>query len=203
MKHKASSVFPSRIALGTSVIFSPFLVPIVAAIFVINKHADTTEEVLLWFVVVATFVTVLPIFSIFMLYRYSKVSDVHLHAKEERLIPLSLTLASMMFGTIILYRIGANESIIWVCQAYIVNSVVFTAITPFWKISFHTSVATGCIIVLALFVNLYLVLLFLFIPLIAWARVFRKRHTLTQTVVGTVLAIINTMLFYYILPPTV
>lgn len=203
MNHKTISPFTERIALCTSVIFSPFIVPIVAAVFVIHKNAGTTEEVFLWIAVVATFVTVLPIIAIVLLFRLSKVSNVHLHDKDERLLPLSLTVVSMILGTIVLYRMDANERIIWVCQAYIVNSVVFSAITPFWKISFHTSVATGCIIVLTLFVNFILVWLFLLLPLIAWARIYRKRHTPLQTVMGTLLAFVITMLYYYILPPSV
>jgi membrane-associated phospholipid phosphatase len=39
--------------------------------------------------------------------------------------------------------------------------------------------------------------LFLLIPLIAWARVYRKRHTLLQTVVGAVLAVGNTVFILY------
>jgi membrane-associated phospholipid phosphatase len=202
MTHKTSSVLPTWIALGTSVIFSPFVVPIVTAIFVIQKYASTINEIILWLAVVLTFVTALPILAIVVLLRFSKVSDLHLHAKEERLIPLCFTLISMILGTIVLYQIGANERIIWVCQAYIVNSVVFSIITPLWKISFHTSAATGCIIVLSLLVNLNLVWLFLLIPLIAWARVYREKHTLMQTVAGTLLAIVNTMLFYHFLPPS-
>ena len=107
----------------------------------------------------------------------------------------------MILGTIILYWVGANQSIIWVCQVFIVNSVVFSVITPLWKISFHTSVATSCIIVLMLLVNLNLVWLFLLLPLIAWARVYRARHTLLQTVAGTLLAAVNTMLFSIFQPP--
>lgn len=202
MKQKTFSVFRDNVALGTSILFSPFIVPIVTAIFVIQKHAETSKEVLHWLTIVAIFVTALPILAIVILYRLSKVSNIHLHTKEERLIPLCFTLISMIAGTIILYRIGANHSIIWVCQAFIVNSVVFSIITPLWKISFHTSVATGCIMVLALMVNMNLVWLFLLMPLIAWARVYRERHTPLQTVAGTLLAIVNTLLYFILLPPT-
>ena len=202
MKHKLFPIFRDRIALGTSILFSPFILPIVTAIFVIHKHAETGRELIHWLVVVSTFVTVLPIFGIIVLLRFSKVSNIHLHTKEERLIPLCFTLVSMIVGTIVLYKIGANNSIIWVCQVFIVNSVVFSIITPLWKISFHTSVATGCIMVLALLVNLNLVWLFLVMPLIAWARVYRDRHTPLQTVAGTLLAIVNTMLFFIVITPT-
>ena len=200
MTRKTFSAFPAWVALGTSVIFSPFIVPIVTAIFVVQKHATTSQEVMLWLAIVATFVTVLPILVIVLLFRFSKVSNLHLRAKEERLIPLCFTLVSMIIGTIILDKIGASSKIIWACIAYIVNSVVFSAITPLWKISFHTSVTTGCIMVLVFLVNSNLVWLFLVVPLIAWARVYRERHTPLQTVVGSLLAIVNTMLVFYFLP---
>ena len=203
MKRKTYSEIRDCVALGTSILFSPFILPIVTAIFVIQKHAETGKEVLHWLVVVSIFITALPILVIIVLYRFSMVSNIHLHTKEERLIPLCITLVSMITGTIVLYKIGANNSIIWVCQAFIVNSVVFSIITPLWKISFHTSVATGCILVLSLLVNLTLVWLFLLIPLIAWARVYRDRHTPLQTIAGTLLAIVNTMLFFIALPPAV
>lgn len=106
MMHKTFSAFPAWIALGTSVIFSPFIVPIVTAIFVIHKHAGTSQEVILWLTIVATFVTVLPILAITLLFRFSKVSNLHLHTKEERLMPLCFTLASMILGTIVLYWVG-------------------------------------------------------------------------------------------------
>ena len=200
MTQKTFSAIPAWIALGTSVIFSPFIVPIVTAVFVIHKHAETSQEVLLWLAIVATFVTVVPILTIVLLFRFSKVTDVHLHAKEERLLPLCCTLLSMILGTIILDKIGASDKIIWACLAYIVNGVVFSAITPLWKISFHTSVTTGCIMVLVFLVNPNLAWLFVLIPLIAWARVYRERHTFLQTVVGTLLAIVNTMLVFHFLP---
>ena len=203
MKPKTLSEIRDCVALGTSIVFSPFIVPIVTAIFVIHKHAETGKELLHWLVVVSIFVTVLPILIIIVLHRFSRVSNIHLHSKEERLIPLCFTMVSMIVGTLVLYKIGANNSIIWVCQVFIVNSVVFSIITPLWKISFHTSVATGCIMVLTLLVNLNLVWLFLLLPLIAWARVYRDRHTTLQTVAGTLLAIVNTMIFFFVLPPAV
>lgn len=201
MMPKSFSAFPAWVALATSIIFSPFIVPIVTAVFVIHKHAGTTKEVIHWLTVVAIFVTGLPVLAITLLSRFSKVSSIHLPTKEERLIPLCLTLTSMILGTVVLHQIGANQQIIWVCQAYIVNSIVFSAITPLWKISFHTSVTTGCIIVLMLLVHFNLIWLFLLIPLIAWARVYREKHTLLQTIAGTILATTNTMLFAFFLPP--
>lgn len=186
------SSIPGYIAWGTSVLFSPFLVPIATAIGVIQKHA-APQDALRWLIIVVLFVTVLPTLAIAAMVRYAKVSDLHLHNREERLLPLGCTLLSMVIGTVLLHKLGAEPEIVWAGIAYIVNSFIFSAITPMWKISFHSSVATGCITVLVMLVNPQFGWLFFLIPLIAWARVYRERHTLLQTVVGAVLALGNTV----------
>ena len=196
MARSNSLTIPACIAWATSVLFSPFLVPIATAAGVVQKHADP-QNALRWLVIVILFVTVLPVLSIAAMVRCAKVSDFHLQNREERLLPLCCTLISMIVGTVLLHRLGAAREIVWAGVAYITNSVIFSAITPIWKISFHSSVATGCVTVLVMLVNPQFGWLFLLIPLIAWARIYRKRHTLLQTVVGAVLAIGNTTLVLY------
>ena len=56
------------------------------------------------------------------------------------------------------------------------------------------SLKRSCVTVLVLILHdAWFAWLFLLVPLIAWARVRRKRHTLIQTVVGAVIALINTV----------
>ena len=196
MVRRNLSTIPAGIAWGTSVLFSPFLVPIATAVGVVQKHADP-QNALRWLAIVALFVTVLPALSIALMVRFAKVSDFHLQNREERFLPLCCTLVSMIIGTVLLHRLGAAREIVWAGVAYITNSIIFSAITPIWKISFHSSVATGCVTVLVMLVNPQFGWLFLLIPLISWARVYRKRHTLLQTVVGAVLAVGNTVIVLY------
>ena len=164
---------------------------------VVQKHA-APEDLLRWFGIVVLFVTVLPAASIAVMVRFSKVSDLHLKNREERFLPLCCTLVSMIVGTFLLHRLGAEREIVWAGVAYIINSFIFFAITLTWKISFHSSVATGCVTVLVMLVNPQFGWLFLLIPLIAWARVYRKRHTLLQTVVGAAIAVGNTALVLHL-----
>jgi hypothetical protein len=124
MERSDLSTIPARIAWGTSVLFSPFLVPIATAIGVIQKHA-APQNVLRWLAIVVLFVTVLPVLSIAVMVRYAKVSDLHLHNREERLLPLCCTLVSMVVGTVLLHQLGAAREIVWAGIAYIVNSVIF------------------------------------------------------------------------------
>ena len=191
MTDRTLSTITAQLAWCVSVVFSPFLVPIATAIGVVQKHA-APEDLLQWLGIVVLFVTVLPAVSIAVMVRFSKVSDLHLKNREERFLPLCCTLVSMIVGTFLLHQLGAEREIVWAGVAYIINSFIFFAITLTWKISFHSSVATGCVTVLVMLVNPQFGWLFLLIPLIAWARVYRKRHTLLQTVVGAVIAVGNT-----------
>ena len=197
MSRRTFSTIIARLAWCVSVVFSPFLVPIATAIGVVQKHA-APEDLLRWLGIVVLFVTVLPALSIAVMVRFSKVSDLHLKNREERFLPLCCTLVSMIVGTFLLYQLGAAREIVWAGVAYVINSVIFFAITLTWKISFHSSVATGCVTVLVMLVNPQFGWLFLLIPLIAWARVYRKRHTLLQTVVGAVIAVGSTTLVLHL-----
>lgn len=197
MIRRTFSTIIARLAWCVSVVFSPFLVPVATAIGVVQKHA-APEDLLRWLGIVVLFVTVLPALSIAVMVRFSKVSDLHLKNREERFLPLCCTVVSMIVGTFLLYQLGAAREIVWAGVAYVINSVIFFAITLTWKISFHSSVATGCVTVLVMLVNPQFGWLFLLIPVIAWARVYRKRHTLLQTVVGAVIAVGNTSLVLHL-----
>ena len=140
------------------------------------------------------FFSLLPVFFILILFRLGRVSHLNLEVKEQRTLPLLFAIGAACIGLGIFYIIGAPREIIWAGVAYISNGIIFGAITQVWKISFHTGVFTGCVTVLVLILHdAWFAWFFLLVPLIAWARVRRKRHTLIQTVVGALIALINTV----------
>ncbi|MDE0043474.1 MAG: hypothetical protein OXT74_15650 [Candidatus Poribacteria bacterium] len=122
------------------------------------------------------------------------MSNLNLEVKEQRTLPLLFAIGAACIGLGIFYVMDSPREIIWAGVAYIVNGVIFGAITQVWKISFHAGVYTGCVTVLVLILHdARFAWFFLLVPLIAWARVRRKRHTLVQTVVGALIALINTV----------
>ena len=182
-----------RIAVVISVLFSPFLVPIASILLIVRIYAATIQQRLLWVLIVVLFASVLPTLFILMLFRLGHLSDIRLTVQEQRLKPLLFSLASSLVGSSVLYLVHAPREIVWLCIAYAANGVVFTLITPLWKISFHSGVAAGCMTALTMLVSTQFAPLFLLLPLIAWARVHRKRHTLLQTVVAAPIAVANTV----------
>lgn len=181
-----------RIAVAISIIFSPFLVPVPTILLLARRYAITVQQAMQWTLVVTVFVSVLPSIFILILVHSGRLSDLHLAVRKQRLVPLCFSLASTLVGIFVLHQIDAPRQIVLPSIAYAMNGVVFTAITYLWKISFHCGSAAGSITVLTLLVDAKLAWLSLLLPLIAWARVQRKRHTIFQTVVAALIAAAGT-----------
>ena len=186
-------VMLNRIAFATSLIFSPFLVPIGTILVLAPKYADG-QQAFLYSAIIILFVTVIPVLFILTLFLLGKLSDLRLVVQEQRLKPLSFSIASGLVGTCLLYLVHAPPEIVWTGIAYTVNGIIFTAITPFWKISFHSGVSAGCVTVLMVLAHPMCGWLFLLVPLIGWSRVYRGRHTLLQTSIAVVVSIVSTVL---------
>ena len=183
-----------RIAVAISIIFSPFLIPVPTILLLAWTYANSLQQATLWILVVTVFASVLPSIFILALVRSGRLSDLHLAVRKQRLAPLYLSLVSTLVGTVVLYQIDAPRQIVLPCIAYAINGVVFTAITHRWKISFHCGSAAGAITVLMLLVDAKIAWLSLLLPLIAWARVQRKRHTILQTAAAALIAVAGTVL---------
>lgn len=65
-----------------------------------------------------------------------------------------------------------------------------SVITVFWKISIHMVLDTTGVLVANLLFDWQLWPLFILIPIVAWARLKLKRHTLPQLVAGVLLSVV-------------
>ena len=192
MRDAPNTQMLDRIAVTISVLFNPFLLPIVSILLIVRMSVETTQQGLLWMVIVVLFASVLPMLFIFMLFRLGQLSDFRLKVREQRAKPLMFSLVSALVGSGILHILNAPREIIWLCIACVINGVVLTLITQVWKISFHSGVAAGCMTGLVTLISSQFVYLFILLPFIAWARVHRKRHTFLQTIIAAPIAVANT-----------
>jgi membrane-associated phospholipid phosphatase len=183
-----------RIASIISNLFNPFLVLIAAILLVVYLQAETLQQAVVWSLICIFFASGLPFLFILALVRLGKLSGMGIAIREQRTVPLLFSLGSALVGTIILYLIGASHTLVWLGITYVINGVVFIAITRMWKISFHTGIMAACVTAIALLVNVNFAWLFLLLPPVAWSRIYRKRHTVLQTLAGIFLAALVTRL---------
>jgi membrane-associated phospholipid phosphatase len=137
---------------------------------------------------------------LFLHYRKSgKIIDVDASIKEERTVPMSISVIFYIIGFVLLllYKVNIITIAFWFC--YISNTLIALTINKMWKISAHTMGASGPIAVL-IFIFGAGALVFLIIPvLVGWSRIQLKCHNLSQVIAGGIFAFISTYFQIYLI----
>ena len=139
---------------------------------------------------------ILPLISIFFLFKKGRVSSLEMSNHKERSLPLFITVLWMSLGFYMLRNILVYAPIL---KAEIIGAiliVLFAAIiSKFWKISLHLlgiGGVVGAFIALQLIKGgvLYLLLAFLLLSaLLGVARIKQKAHNHTQVYIGFLLGV--------------
>lgn len=130
-----------------------------------------------------------PLGVVRLLRRAGRVADAHIVRREQRLVPLAAAVVSVAVGLALLHLAGAPAALVRVLAATLAALLVLALVTVVHKVSFHTGVVAGGAV--ALWVtgtHLCGVVLGLLVPVVAWARVRRGRHSVAQVVLGGLVA---------------
>lgn len=96
-------------------------------------------------------------------------------------------MASVICGMALMLVLDAPSEMIALVAAMLASLVVILAITVFWKVSVHTAVSSGAILMLALSYGPWFLALYPLVALVGWSRLVLRDHTLAQVLVGTAL----------------
>jgi membrane-associated phospholipid phosphatase len=177
--HKAAKVV-SRILHPMTLSSAAFLLLIIAS------NVSTQEKILL-VVVVTFFSSIVPI-----LFIYTQRDWINTDERAERFLPLTVGIVSYLAGFFILMAINAPIIIQALMFCYATNTLLVLLITIWWKVSVHTTAASGPLIALTYSFNSLVFPFYLIIPLVALSRVILKKHTVLQVIVGMLIGIIGT-----------
>ena len=176
-----------KMARWVSNTFSP---PVLAATMIVMVAALlATPAAWLWSGFEFLFGIVPSIGFILIQLKKGKVSDFEIYHREQRRGSYIFTLVSGSLTVCIMWLFAAPLIIITIAIAALMQVAIMFMINTRWKISAHASS-------MAIFVTL---LVYLFgrsllpatvgIPLMIWSRVKLRRHTLMQTIAGSILGI--------------
>ena len=178
--------------------FFPPLVATVFFIFLIFWYSSDFTEGLKWVTFVAPFLIFLPLLFFAITYKLGWVDDLDLTNREDRPIYLVVFIFSLIAALIVLLFLKVPLKFIVYTVSGLAMTLVTTIITFFWKISFHTAVTTSVVTAITILGGLRFAPLFILVPLIGWARVTLKKHTLLQVVGGFLVALIITEAIFYL-----
>lgn len=189
-----------RVWTDTARIFSTVCNPFVTslALFVILAGARSRGTTDFWVLLFnsAFFTSIGPMLYVFTLYATDRISDLDMSIRSERQKVFGAFVIFFVLGTVDLALIHAPTIMTATMAALAASSLVVQIITMFWKISTHALGITAPLVA-----SLYLfggkpLPFFVLIPIVGWARVYLKAHTVLQVVAGTALGAVSTVIFF-------
>lgn len=158
---------------------------------IINYYLLDGIKFIIITIVSILFSVILPIIIIIIWSKF-KLTDKDIPNRKDRYIPLILAISSYIIGVVVLYSLNAPLITIGLMFCYISNTLTVLFINLFWKISIHSMGVTGPTTALIYTFGPMGAILGLLIPVVMWSRVYLKRHTMAQCIIGALLGFILT-----------
>ena len=177
-----------KLATIVSRIFDP--INLLAAVAVVAAVASgMPQEALIRFFFILLFGMVLPpLLLLIWAIRTKKIKDWDISNRSQRVRALVVFLGFLGVD-FILIRMFGNAYLVQLSLFFFLWFAGFLAITLFWKISGHTSALTLACLFFIHWFGLDWWPILLTIPLVSWARVKRKNHTVAQVVAGVLYSV--------------
>lgn len=190
--------FRRDIARIVSSICNPFFTAL--TLFVILAHSLTTTTVGFWALSLesAAFVAVGPMLFVYWCYSTDRITDLDMSVRSEREAIFGAFVGFYAVGAAVMWATHAPALLVATMAGYTLNTFVIGVITRFWKISTHATGITAPLVVLAVHFGSAPLPFFLLIPLVGWARIYLKAHTVLQVLAGTALGAGSVEIFLHL-----
>ena len=158
-----------------------------ALLVIVALHSSHGVVGLVWGAIAALFAAAIPLAFILRGVRRGDWTDRHVRDRQKRRGPLLFGLLSVVVGLVVLSAWSAPRELVALVAAMLVGLAVTLAVTHWWKISIHTAVFSGAVVILVLVFGPYLFLTWPLAGLVAWSRISVDDHTPAQVAGGAVL----------------
>jgi hypothetical protein len=188
-----------RLAEALSLLFHPFVVGIPTIVVAMVNQGSSLTIALFW-TLLSVGVVILPLtYLIYSKVRSGQYSDPSVSMREQRHGLYKIAAVLLIFLTAILILGKAPIVLI----ASLISVVLATLISflinrRFTKLSLHTFGISGCAAILLLTTPTLGFIATLLIPLVAWARIHLRHHTIPQIIIGFAVSFASVFLVFYI-----
>ena len=170
--------------------------PVFAAIVfvVLSLHLEQTwvNKVSVLVICIAAAV-ILPVWYLVRLAQRGEVSSLHVPVRHERTRPYLIGALCYFAGLIVLLLVGARQEIWGLMWCYFFNTLIITLINLKWKMSAHAMGAAGALAGVHFVFGNSVAPFYLLLPIIGWARLELKAHTLNQIIAGAAAGLFLTL----------
>lgn len=193
----------SQTAKVISGLASPFIVLSVFGILSILSLKQPVEKSLIQIFLYLALIVGTPLIYILISIRRGTITNLHVTLREQRPAPFVAATLGSLLVLIIYLTLKVPPALIAIAVSVLVCGIIFTATTVYWKISIHAAAYAGSVLIFSLVIQDFrFLLLELFLPIIIWARLQRKRHNIYQAIVAAALACLSIYLTFTLAPAT-
>lgn len=183
-----NSLPADRLAELVSKIFHPLIIVIPTLVIAMLQTGSTLGQALLWTLVSACIVNIPMALLIYSGVRSGRYTDMSVSLREQRR-SIYLVGAATLVVLLLVLILGKAPIVLIAC---LVSAVIATllgyTINRFTKLSIHSAAMAGCAAVLLWTAPVVGWILVIFAPLVAWARIRLKHHTVVQILIGWMVA---------------
>jgi len=180
----------NRLARWVSVLFDSSILSL--PIFLAFGWIEARVAGLAWAALALLIVTGSPLVYLLLGKRRGWISDFEMSRRSERPRFILVSLSSDILALIVLSVFHGPSLLRIMVLTYLCLGATMFTISSFWKISLHMVGVGGFSTALVFVFGAPALLAFLSLPLVAWARWQRRKHTLTQLTVGALAGVLMT-----------
>jgi hypothetical protein len=183
-----------RLARWISILFDSSILSL--PIFLAFGYASSRTPGLLWAALTLLIVTGIPLAYLRMGIQRGWVSDMELSRREERPRFILVSLSSDVLALLVLRLFGGPHLLTLIVLTYFCLAIVMFSISSFWKISMHMAGVGGFSTALVFVFGAPALWAFLSLPLVAWARLHRRKHDIPQLIAGALAGTLVTLFVF-------
>ena len=183
-----------RIARWVSILFDSSILSL-PIFLVFGWHTAQTSGAM-WAILTLVIVTGIPLSYLLLGRKQGWVSDMELSRREERPRFILVSLTSDVIAFLVLHLFGGPQLLIIIVVTYFCLALVMFTISSFWKISMHMAGVGGFSTALVFVFGTPALFALISLPLVAWARWHRRKHTITQLIAGALAGALITVLVF-------
>lgn len=185
------------LAKAASFFLGPLFMLFPVPFILVSKFTNDYYYALKWTVFSYSFIIVVAIFvMIGVLLGFFSNFDVS--KREQRPLLFGFSAFIMLCYLLSLIIFNGPRILFLALFTIILGLIVLVVVNIKIKASIHLATATSVILLTTIAYRGYFLFLLPLIPILAWARIKTKEHTLSETVIGIILGVVLTVIMYTI-----
>ncbi len=181
-----------------SFFFNPVMLLVFVPLFLVYKTSGDVISALAWTGYTMIFLIAMTFFVIYGVHK-KFFTDLDVSRRTQR--PL-LFLAGIFMSLVYLWGLfflNGPRILIVVTIGFITGVLLLAIVNTRLKVSFHVATVSAVFFSLAMVYQRYYYITLLLIPVVAWARLKVKRHTLPEAIVGACFGVLFSLAIYILI----